>query len=327
VSNLKFFYTLFINSRLIVVLLSTIFIGNCNAFNQEENSCRHVKLQVLGSGGPEIDDGLASSSYLIWVDNKASILIDAGGGSSLNFEKSGGNFNDLKAILLTHLHVDHSVELPVYIKAGYFSNRETFLSVLGPNEGGDFPSTTAFVKALFDDRNKNKLTSVYPYLSDNLYQQSSTDFLITAESYPYNNKREDSKVWISNLTDDLNVEAIQVNHGKIPAIAWRVNYKKCSISFSGDMNGTSGNLERLAKNSDWLVAHNAVPENAGRIAKFLHMPPSKIGEIANNAKVKNLVLSHFMNRTNSKKSQTVQLIKEKYKGNVYLSKDLQIFDL
>jgi len=75
-----------------------------------------MRLQVLGSGGLEINDGLASSSYLVWIDNKATILIDAGGGCSLNFEKSGANFNDLKVILLTHLHVDHSVELPVYIK-------------------------------------------------------------------------------------------------------------------------------------------------------------------------------------------------------------------
>jgi len=326
VVNLKLFYTLFINSRLIIVLLSTIFIGNCNAFNQVENSCNNVKLQVLGSGGPEIDDGLASSSYLIWINNKATILIDAGGGSSLNFEKSGANFNDIKAILLTHLHVDHSVALPVYIKAGYFSNRKTFLPVLGPNEGGDFPSTTAFVRALFDDRSKGKLNSVFPYLSDNLYQQPSTDFLISAKSYPTGNQ-----IWENHLTDNLSVSAIQVTHGRIPAIAWRVDYRvdhqECSISFSGDMNGLSGNLERLSKNSDWLIAHNAVPENAGKIAKFLHMPPSKIGEIANNAKVKNLVLSHFMNRTNSKKEQAVQKIKEKYKGIIHLSKDLQIFNL
>ncbi len=325
-SNLNLFYTLFINSRLIIVLLSAIFIGNCNAFNQEKNSCRNVKLQILGSGGPEIDDGLASSSYLIWINNKASILIDAGGGSSLNFEKSGAKFNDLKAILLTHLHVDHSVELPVYIKAGYFSNRQTFLSILGPNEGGDFPSTTAFVRALFDDRNIQKSNSVYPYLSDNFYQQPSTDFLISAKSYPNANQ-----IWKSHLTDNLSVSAIQVTHGKIPAIAWRIDYRvdhqECSISFSGDMNGTSGNLERLAKNSDWLVAHNAVPENAGRIAKFLHMPPSKIGEIANNAKVKNLVLSHFMKRTSAKKIQAVNQIKKQYKGIVHLSKDLQIFTL
>jgi len=67
------------------------------------------------------------------------------------------------------------------------------------------------------------------------------------------------------------------------------------------MNGSSGNLEFLAKDSEWLVAHNAIPENADRIAKFRHISPSVIGELAKKARVKNLILGHFMNRTISEK--------------------------
>lgn len=39
-----------------------------------------IALQVLGSGGPELQDKRASSSYLIWQDGKARVLIDSGGG-------------------------------------------------------------------------------------------------------------------------------------------------------------------------------------------------------------------------------------------------------
>ena len=35
-----------------------------------------VWLQVLGSGGPELDDGRASSGYVIWRDGKARIIVD-----------------------------------------------------------------------------------------------------------------------------------------------------------------------------------------------------------------------------------------------------------
>lgn len=35
-----------------------------------------MTLQVLGSGGPELTDKRASSAYLVWIDNKAKILID-----------------------------------------------------------------------------------------------------------------------------------------------------------------------------------------------------------------------------------------------------------
>src|ERR1700716_3577372 len=39
-----------------------------------------VALQVLGSGGPELQDKRASSSYLIWRAGVPRVLIDSGGG-------------------------------------------------------------------------------------------------------------------------------------------------------------------------------------------------------------------------------------------------------
>jgi ribonuclease BN (tRNA processing enzyme) len=41
-----------------------------------------VELQVLGSGGPELEDKRASTSYLVWQDGAARILVDSGGGNS-----------------------------------------------------------------------------------------------------------------------------------------------------------------------------------------------------------------------------------------------------
>ena len=43
-----------------------------------------VAVQVLGSGGPEMR-GRASSSYIVWLDGKARVLVDSGGGSALRF--------------------------------------------------------------------------------------------------------------------------------------------------------------------------------------------------------------------------------------------------
>jgi ribonuclease BN (tRNA processing enzyme) len=301
-----------------IFLISIISLCQSGCMAADKKSCLNVKLQVLGSGGPEINDGLASSSYLIWIDGKAKVMVDAGGGSSLNFEKSGASFNDLEAILLTHLHVDHSVALPVYIKAGYFTNRESTLAIFGPIAGGGFPSTTEFVAALFSDQQK----SVYPYLSDNYRQQSSTDFLIKASSVDPNNK-----VWKTNITDNISLQAINVIHGAIPAVAWRVNLYGCSLTFSGDMNGASGNLDILAKNTNLLIANNAIPENAHPIAQRLHMMPSRIAEIARNAAPGKILLSHFMRRTVDKKKQTISMIKKSYSGHIILAQDLDLISL
>lgn len=74
-------------------------------------SSDRVFMQVLGSGGPELNDQRASSSYLIWLDGKVVVMIDAGGGSSYNSKKSGASFNDMKAIAFTYFHADHSADL------------------------------------------------------------------------------------------------------------------------------------------------------------------------------------------------------------------------
>ncbi len=81
-----------------------------------------IELEILGSGGPELD-GRASTSYVLWIDNKAKLLVDMGSGSMLRFEQSNAKLKDLEAVVLTHLHIDHSVDLPSFVKAGYFTSR------------------------------------------------------------------------------------------------------------------------------------------------------------------------------------------------------------
>ena len=47
-----------------------------------------VTVQILGSGGPAINRERASSSYLLWIDGQAKMLVDIGGGSYLRFGQS-----------------------------------------------------------------------------------------------------------------------------------------------------------------------------------------------------------------------------------------------
>src|SRR5499427_5655152 len=111
-----------------------------------------VAVQVLGSGGPELQDKRASSSYLIWENGQARVLVDAGGGSALRFGESGAQMSQLDAILFTHFHVDHSGDFAALVKSSWFEDRTRPLPVYGP-PGNDFmPSTTEFVHDLFGDK-------------------------------------------------------------------------------------------------------------------------------------------------------------------------------
>lgn len=82
---------------------------------------------------------------------------------------------------------------------------------------------------------------------------------------------------------------------------------------------------RLAANADLLIAHNAVPEGATGVERRLHMPPSVIGRIAEEAHVKRLVLSHRMLRTLGKEEQTQSEIKKRYSGPIEFANDLDCF--
>src|SRR5258708_35192885 len=113
------------------------FFGSCALLpSAAAQSCgaHGVALQVLGSGGPELQDQRASSSYLVWDDGRARVLVDAGGGSALRFGESGAQMAQLNVILFTHFHVDHSGDFPALIKSSWFEERKRPLPIYGPEE-------------------------------------------------------------------------------------------------------------------------------------------------------------------------------------------------
>jgi ribonuclease BN (tRNA processing enzyme) len=280
-------------------------------------SGHQVELQVLGSGGPELDDGRVSSSYLVWVDGKARVLVDAGGGSSANFEKSGANMEDLQAVLFSHFHVDHSGDFAAYVKASFFGSRRENLPVFGPDGNDRMPSTSEFLASLLGKQ------GTFRYLSAYVEPGGGGDFVLV----PHDVDLASSKPQIFELGENLRVSAIGVNHGPIAAVAWRVDIHQCAISFSGDMNNATGNLARLARGSQLLVAHNAIPEGAGGVARKLHMPPSEIGKIAWSAEIEKLIISHRMNRTlgETQTRATRAGIGKFYTGPIIFANDLDKF--
>ena len=268
-----------------------------------------VTLQVLGSGGPEMGDGRASSAYLVRIDGKSRILVDFGGGASLRFEEAGAKVEDLDVILLTHLHIDHTAGLPALMKAAFFTPRSRDLPLFGPEGNRVMPDTVTFIKRVFADN-----SGAWQYMGDYLDGRASFQLQarnITASKLPHTIYRS------RNVT----VQAVTVHHGPIPAVAYRVNVGHRSITFSGDMNGDYHTLEKLAKDTDILVAHNAVPKGAKGVAAQLHMTPETIGRIAQRAHAGKLVLSHRMRRTLGREKESKREIRKSYKGPIRFAND------
>jgi len=301
-----------------MTLLKALLVSFLLVFNSitlAECQSQRVKVQVLGSGGPELTDGRASSSYLVWLDGKGIVLVDAGAGSSLNYEKTGAKLNDIETIVFSHFHVDHSADFSAYIKGTYFTNRTQDIQLFGPESNHLMPSATEFTHNFVGSK------GVYPYLQDYVSAEKQSSYNVVAKNISLA-KHKKQHVFQSK---NYKLSAIPVYHGPLPSLAWRVDIAGCSIAFSGDMSNKFQTLAALAKGSDILIAHNAIPESQQGVGRKLHMPPSEIGKIAKQAGVKKLILSHRMNRTLGREKETLAIIKKYYKGLVLFANDMDIF--
>ena len=303
-------------SNFALLIIITLTISGCAppGFASEPELCgdEGVWVQVLGAGGPELDDLQASTSYLVWVDGKARLLVDTGPGSSVQFGKSLAKFEDLHAIVFTHLHVDHSADFPSFIKGSYFADRSNPLPVYGPTGNETMPSTTDYVDKMIGS------DGVYRYLSDFLTDKSSGGYRITAQNVPASG----TKRWSQPETQPLRLSAIPVHHGIIPAVAWRVDVGDRSIVFTGDFNNANKTVAMFARDADTLVIHHAIPEGAGSGARSLHVTPSQIGQVASDASVRLLIVSHHMNRTLSKTALSRTQIEKTYGGEIFFASDM-----
>jgi ribonuclease BN (tRNA processing enzyme) len=278
---------------------------------------RGLALQVLGSGGPVADDGRASSAYLVWLDGRARVLVDAGGGSFLRFGQANARFEDLDLIAISHFHTDHSADLPALLKSGYFSKRTRSLLVSGPEAGGPFPALESFIESLLDPRRGS-----YAYLAGYL---DGSDGLVKLKRVPVDHHHEKSVAVMDE--GGLRVTALGVPHGIVPTLAYRVEVAGQSIVFASDQNGSSEQFSEFAQGTTVLVAHLAIPEHATGAARKLHAPASVIGQMAEKSNVETLVLSHFMSRSLNDLDNSLAKIRLKFTGDIILAEDLQCLSL
>lgn len=286
---------------------------------QATDTCDDPGLDVviLGSGGPELSDRRASTGYLVRERGKARFIIDFGAGAALNFERAGGRIEDLHALLFTHFHVDHVNDLPALVKAAFFSDRDRDLPIYGPNGNHLIPATPTFVQRQFGRQ------GIYPYLSG--FLDGSGAFSLKPIAVDAGKTGQEL---FSTQIDGFTLKAITVEHGRLPSLGWRLEKNGCAVTISGDTSNQGRSLEILADKSDLLIAHNAVPENSrDQVALSLHMTPAEIGRIAQTSGSRSVVLSHFMQRTDTAHAATAAAIARQYRGRLSFAADCDVYSL
>lgn len=278
-----------------------------------------VALQVLGSGGPIADDDRASSAYLLWVDGKSRVLIDAGGGSILRFAEARADFRDLVFVGLSHFHADHSADFPALLKSGSFSGRSDSLVVAGPDGSAAFPGLNDFLASML-----SRDSGAFAYLGGYLDGSGSMPELTTIE---VDSGDAVPLTVYGNEDAPLQIDALHVPHGIVPALAFRVRVENETIVFASDQNGDKAEFVDFAREASLLIMHTPVPENVSGVGRRLHAPPSVIGRIAADADVEVLVLSHFMARSLSSLDQNLELIQSEFDGPTFIASDLKCYTI
>jgi len=269
-----------------------------------------LEVVVLGSGGPR-PFGRAGSSYILVVEGRPRILVDAGPGAFLRIGELDLDLGTVGTVLLTHLHIDHSGDLAAFFNArALTSDGPIRYRVFGPDGAGLFPKTSRFVELLVGG------DGTFAYQKTFGAQESFTvrDLAISLDS---------ARTTIVD-EDGLVVEEIATHHGDCPSVAYRISYKSLIVVFSGDMDASAlPNLVQLAKNADLLIFNCAVLDPPGSPAQLyaLHTPPQKIGEAARKSGVKSLLLSHLAPDVEGQQDAVRKSIRASFVGPVAFASD------
>ena len=305
-------------SLLVNLFFAVFFLASSPAFSENINPTglqkSKLSLLVLGSGGPGAT-GRAGAGYIVSLDGQPRILVDAGPGTFVRAGEANVDFSKVDIVLLTHLHVDHTGELPGLVKARIVSERNDLeFKIFGPpgsvghGDAAYFPSTTKFIDLLFGPR------GAFSYL---------TDFAGHATMHAQNVK-SGKQPHILLQDHDLTILSITGHHGDAPSVIYRIDYRGQSITFSGDIDAAGhAALTRLAKNTSSLVFNTVVLDPPGSPAGLytLHTAPYDIGRIAQAVGAKKLLLSHLNPTIDDAHDAVLASIRENYKGPIEFAHD------
>jgi ribonuclease BN (tRNA processing enzyme) len=255
----------------------------------------------------------------VLVDGEPRIEVDAGPGTFVRLGEAKLSLAKIDIVLLTHLHIDHTGELPGFFKARAVSgDGPVNVQVFGPTGhrgNGDqatFPSTSRFIDLLFGPE------GAYSYLRDFAepltIDATNVDASATAPKTP--------KVIYSE--NGLNISAIAGHHGDAPAVIYRIDYRNQSITFSGDIDANGiDNLRRIAQRSSLLVFNCVVldPPGSRPVLYTLHTPPKTIGVVAADTGTKRLLLSHLSPSIDQQRANVEASIRKHYRGPIVFAED------
>ncbi len=247
-------------------------------------------LTILGSGTcvPSLK---RSSCAILVACGTSKILVDCGPGTMRRLLEAGTEISEISHILLSHFHPDHSGELVSFLFSSKYSGKKCRTEPLTLIAGKGFARFWQGLQQVYGEwieLDSELLTMI------EIHTQHLGDLIF----------------------EDFTLKTAPVNH-RPESIAFRIQFPdSTSLVYSGDTD-ISDNLVMLAQEADILICESALPDE---LKSPGHLTPSLAGEMASNANVKTLILTHFYPECDD--ADIAAQCRKTYSGKLILAEDL-----
>ncbi|MDI6715455.1 MAG: MBL fold metallo-hydrolase [Actinomycetota bacterium] len=239
-----------------------------------------MRLVTLGTSAAYPTIERASSGYLV-NEGKTNILMDLGSGVFRNLLR-WVDPSDLSAIIISHLHQDHFIDIyPMYYYLAFHRSEHLPINVYAPEGARDF------ILQIFSGVSGSRLDAVYSFksLKDRMFFNIGS----------------------------IKCQSIKVKHTPM-AFGIRLT-SQYIISYSSDTAFNEA-LYDIAADSDIFICEATKQDDYKDI---LHLTATQAGIIARKANVKNLMLTHIWPDFDPARSQ--QMAAEQYDGPIIIAED------
>lgn len=271
---------------------------------------------LLGTGCPNCDPLRLGPSNLVRHGEHA-FLVDCGSGVTQRLVQAGTPGRDIEALLLTHLHSDHTVDLLQLIMSSWHQARPKPQRIYGPKGTKRFvDGLMAFWQPEFEQRIAHER------------RPSTVALQVEVEEI------EDGEII---RHDDMVVRAVRVEHSPIRnAFGFVFEAEGRKLAFSGDTAYCPALIE-AARGADALVHEcfihremEIIPgvrtrEGTDAVASY-HTLSSEVGKVAREAGAKCLVLNHFV-PTRFDRAALLAEVRRDYDGPIVIGEDLLAIDI
>ncbi len=296
-------------------------------------------LVLLGTrAGPGIDLTRLQTGSAVVVDGRP-YLIDCGYGTLRQLVASSVGYLQLSTLFVTHLHDDHTGDLPALLSCQWTNGKTTPTDAYGPYGTSKLvAASVAVIHANADIRTVDEGRTVN----------------VDAQFHGHDLAAADDPVQVFH-DDRVTVTAIENAHfpprskSKMPyrSLALRLTTRNRSIVFAGD-TAYSANVAKLARGADVFVCEVADagvlaqmaerakaaaaagnPDSVYRHVAETHASPADVGRMAAEAGVKLVVLNHQLAGPSAGNlaypvTAFIDGVRQRYSGEVIVGEDLMV---